>query len=424
MDDRAERRPNPELVKANGIRPSSGVVPAKPLDGATTDARGITTGAFVEGGKYLVGREIGGGAVGTVFEAKDVERGETVAIKRLRGEMLVDAELVARFMRAAKAAAAIESEHVATVRGVGTTEDGVPYVVREYLEGKDLGAVIAAAGVLSPRAAVEYTLQVCDALAAAHARGMFHRDIKPENLLVAQRSGGMPIVKVLDFGVSKNALTESIPQNERFLGNCVNLAGPLLFMSPEQVRCSGGVDARSDIWSLGMVMYAMLTGHTAFGGRSRSEICAAILEAPPDPIELHRTNLPSGLVEVIAKCLQKDAAKRYQNAGELALALMPFGPTRTRLDVERAVAVLQRSGHLAPNIRVDSSMPPSPSDFDPCPLPTLASEPEVAAGSELSLTTASSAERPSGGAKQRRVLGLVLVVVFAAAVALAVARCS
>ncbi|HVH44505.1 MAG TPA: protein kinase, partial [Labilithrix sp.] len=361
MDERAARRPNLELVRKDVQLTSSGLVPTTPA-GAITASLGIATGVLLDG-KYLVGRIIGAGAVGIVFEAKNVELDETVALKCLRPEMLIDPGVVARFAREAKAAAAIKSEYVATVHDVGMTDDGVPFIVMEYLEGKDLGTVVADSGTLSPRSAVEYALHVCEALAVAHSKGIVHRDIKPENLLLTERAGGMRIVKVLDFGISKTALTGSIFQNELPLVKTVNLMGTPLYMSPEQVRVSDSVDVRSDIWSLGMVIYEILTGQTAFAGQSITEICAAILEASPQPIERYRSDLPSGLVEVISKCLQKDVDKRFQNIAELALALAPFGPKRTRLNVERAVAVLQASGHFDPAVRVNSTVPPSPGDF-------------------------------------------------------------
>ena len=348
-------------LKTDDQQSNSGVVPAQANGGV-----GIQPGAVLDG-KYLVGRILGSGAVGIVFEAKNVELDETVAIKCLRPEMQIDTGMVGRFAREAKAAAAIKSEYVATVYDVGTTEDGVPYIVMEYLEGKDLGTFVAENGTLSARTAVEYALQCCEALAVAHSKGIVHRDIKPENLLVTERAGGMRIVKVLDFGISKAALTGSIFQNELPIVKTLSLMGTPLYMSPEQVRVSDSVDVRSDIWSLGMVIYEVLTGHTAFPGNSITEICAQIIESPPNPIELHRNDLPSGLVEVIGKCLQKDTAKRYQNVAELALALMPFGPKRTRLNVERAIAVLQGSGHVDPHVRFDSTMPPGSSD-PPFPL--------------------------------------------------------
>jgi serine/threonine-protein kinase len=364
MDDRNPRRL--ELVKKDEPAVASGVITSKaePMPQET----GIQTGTVLEG-KYLVGRVVGTGAVGIVYEAKNVELDETVAIKCLRPEMMAEPSIVGRFAREAKASAGLKSEYVATVFDVGTTPTGAPYIVMEYLDGKDLGTVVAEGGSIGPRTAVEYALHVCEALAVAHAKGIVHRDIKPENLHLTERAGGIKIVKVLDFGISKAALTGSIFKNAVPLVKTVNLMGTPLYMSPEQVRVTDSVDVRSDIWSLGMVIYEMLTGQTAFDGQSITEICAQILEATPRPIEMYRNDLPSGLVEVIHRCLTKDVNKRYQNVAELALALMPFGPKRTRLNVERAVAVLQAAGHLSASVTVNSTMPPSPTDFLYTPIP-------------------------------------------------------
>lgn len=322
------------------------------------DAEGPLTGELLDG-KYLVGRVIGEGAVGVVYEARDVELDEAVVIEGLRPEMLADEAMVRRFAREARAAATIESEYVATIRGVGATPDGAPFLVMEHLDGKDLGSIVSEAGPLAPRTAVEYALQVCEALAVAHAKGIVHRAIEPENLLLTERAGGRKAVKVLDFGISKAA-----PR-----ARSVNLMGTPLYMSPEQVRVTDSVDVRSDVWSLGMVLYEMLAGQPAFDGQSVTEICAQILEAEPRPMELLRDDLPSGLVEVVARCLQKDVTMRYQNVAELALALMPFGPKRGRLNVERAVAALQGAGQLPADMPVNSTMPPAPSDFMYTPIP-------------------------------------------------------
>lgn len=327
----------------------------------------IAPGVLLDG-KYLIGPIIGSGAFGLVFEGKNLELDEKVAIKVLRPEIAVDKAMVGRFAREAKSAAAIKSEYVCTVYDVGMSTETVPYIVMEYLEGSDLGSIVESSGPLAPRTAVEYALQVCEALAVAHAKGIVHRDIKPENLLLTKRAGGIHIVKVLDFGISKAALTGSIFGNELPIVKTVNLVGTPLYMSPEQVRTSGGVDVRSDIWSLGMVLYEILTGYTAFEGATITEICAAILETKPKPIELHRNDLPSGLVEVISRCLEKDLRNRYQNVAELALALMPFGPKRSRLNVERALTVLQAAGQVDPSWQIESVAPPASSEALATPL--------------------------------------------------------
>jgi serine/threonine-protein kinase len=169
----------------------------------------------------------------------------------------------------------------------------------------------------------------------------------------------MRIVKVLDFGISKTALTGSIFGDDLPLVKTLNLMGTPLYMSPEQVRSSADVDERSDIWALGLVLYALQCGQTAFTGASITEICAAILESAPRPLEAFRNDLPAGLLPIIGKCLAKNAADRYQTVADFALALMPFGPKRSRLNVERAVSVLQAAGKLDPSLEVQSTAPAS-----------------------------------------------------------------
>ena len=375
---------------------SSDVVPSQRL------ASGL-----VVGGKYLIGEVIGEGGVGVVYEAQNLELDEKVALKCLRPEFLVDSGMVGRFAREAKAAARIKSEYVATVHDVGTLPDGGgPFMVMERLQGRDLGAIVSEKRGLGPRDAVEYTLQACEALAVAHAMGIVHRDIKPDNLMLTERSGGMRIVKVLDFGISKAIITGSIFRGEVPTVKTMNLMGTPLYMSPEQVRCSDAVDVRSDIWSLGMVLYELVTATTAFRGATLTEVCAAILESAPTPLEVYRQDLPSGLVDVILRCLEKDPTKRYQNVAELAMALMPFGPKRARINVERAVAVLKASGAIHADVRVestypmasgsDSSLPPIPGS---APLPSdLSRRSSITANFETEATHVTPRKASRGGA--------------------------
>jgi serine/threonine protein kinase len=440
-DDRSAARPavNPlPKVSKEGVR--SGVHSTRAAQ--TTK---IATGNLVDG-RYLVGEIIGTGAFGLVFEATNVELDEKVALKIMRPEIAVDTAMVARFAREAKAAASIKSEYVATVYDVGSDSDGLPYIVMEYLDGKNLGELVEKNGPIPAQTAVEYALQICEALAVAHSKGIVHRDIKPENLLLAERAGGMHVVKVLDFGISKAALTGSIFGDQLPIVKTVNLMGTPLYMSPEQVRCSDGVDLRSDIWSLGMVLYEIIAGVTAFDGNSITEICAAILEQPAAAIENYCTNLPSGLEDVIMRCLEKDVRNRYQNVAELALALMPFAPKRSRLNVERAVAVLQSAGHVDRLVKVESRLPPvsvdalqaeallrrSLSQLSPLPGATtltaaVNSMPGMAAATDVpppisaaSLTMREASAAPSA-APARRSHKAVLVAALLGAIAVAIA---
>jgi eukaryotic-like serine/threonine-protein kinase len=310
-------------------------------------------------GKYLVEKIIGEGGVGVVIAAQNVELGERVALKFLKAEMLERSDVVGRFMHEAKAACSIRSEHSATVFDVGRTSDGVPFLVMELLEGKDLSTIIGDGELLDARSAAEYGMQVCDALAGAHAKGIVHRDIKPENLFLETRSG-LRSLKVLDFGISKTALTGTVLSTMLPLVQTQSMMGTPLYMSPEQVRAPERVDPRTDIWSLGVVLFEALTGRLPIQAESITELCAAILESPLDSISQYRHDLPEGFIEVVEKCLEKDVAKRYQNVAELAFALMPFAPKRARICAERAAQVLVAAGMVdEESVRFPSAMPPA-----------------------------------------------------------------
>ena len=310
-------------------------------------------------GKYLVENVIGEGGVGVVVAAQNVELSEHVALKFLKPEMLERTDIIGRFMHEAKASCSIKSEHCASVYDVGRTSAGVPFLVMELLEGQDLSSVLEGGRQLDVRQVAEYGMQVCDALAAAHAKGVVHRDIKPENLFVTTR-GGMRSIKVLDFGISKTALTGSVLSSVLPLVKTQALMGTPFYMSPEQVRTPDRIDARTDIWSLGIVLFEALAGRLPLHAESITELCAEILESPLDSLSQYRQDLPEGLVEVVEKCLEKDVKRRYQNVAQVALALMPYAPSRARICAERAGQALATAGLVdADSVRIPSSIPPA-----------------------------------------------------------------
>jgi serine/threonine-protein kinase len=304
--------------------------------------------------KYEVVGLLGTGGMGYVISARHTELGEMVALKFLRPEALVHAELVERFAREARAAAKIRSEHVANVFDVGTLADGTPFIVMEYLAGKDLADYLHQEGALPISVAVEYVMQACEALAAAHAHGIVHRDIKPENLFLTQQAQGMHTIKVLDFGISKIAL----PRGKRDLVRTQMALGSPVYMSPEQIRRSDQVDARSDIWAVGCVLFELLTGVTAFDEPSLLELSAAILEREPVPLQTLRPDASEELELVVLKCLSKNADDRFQNVAELAAALYPFGPRRARISAERCYHMLKNAGMVSGEMALASAFPP------------------------------------------------------------------
>jgi serine/threonine-protein kinase len=279
--------------------------------------------------KYRVERVLGAGNMGVVVAATHVDLGQRVALKHMLGTRSGSAELRERFLREARAAVRLRSQHVARVLDVGADEDEAPYIVMEFLEGQDLSALLKARRQLPFEEAVEYVLQACEAMGEAHAAGIVHRDLKPANLFLTQDVGGAPCVKVLDFGVSKLADADVTLTHES-----QSLGSPL-YMSPEQINSAKSVDARSDVWALGIILYQLVAGLTPFHAQTVSELYSRVLLGPPTPLAQYRRDVPPGFEAVILRCLDKDRARRFQDVAELAAALGPYASARARVYVER-----------------------------------------------------------------------------------------
>src|SRR5579859_4410780 len=303
--------------------------------------------------KYEVSRVLGIGGMTFVASAKPIDCDRVVALKFLRPPFLADANLVDRFTLQARAVAKIENDHVARILDVDTTHDGAPFVVMEYLEGKDLGTLLREEGPAPLSCAVEYLLEGCEALAAAHARRIIHRDVRPENLFLARSAHGLGAIQLLDLGISKLALTGSALEGSGLRES----QRSAVYMSPEQIRASNDVDARTDVWSLGCVLYELLTGHTPFEECSITLLTVAILERPAPHLRERRPDLPVELEAVLARCLAKNPDHRFQTVSQLAAALYPFAPRRARLSVERCSQILRHAG-VTPAPLVLSSIPP------------------------------------------------------------------
>jgi len=312
------------------------------------------------GGKYRVDRVLGAGGMGMVVAATHLQLDERVAIKFLLPEALRNPEAVARFGREAKAAVKIRGEHVARVIDVGTFENGAPYMVMEHLDGRDLAALIHERGALASTDAVDAVLQACEAIAEAHALGIVHRDLKPANLFMVRRPDGTPCVKVLDFGISK--LNAAAGPDHSMTKTSAVMGSPL-YMSPEQMTASRQVDARADIWAIGVVLYELLTGRVPFSADTLPEICGLILTATPSAIRDYSPAVPETLQVVVQRCLEKDRARRFANVSELANALAPFGSRATSRSVERIARILGASSALD---AVPLSGPsPAPTNYGP-----------------------------------------------------------
>ncbi len=287
-------------------------------------------------GKYRVERLLGEGGMGVVVAATHIGFDDRVAIKLIRSEAALQPEVVQRFLREGRAARKIRSEHVVQVMDVGTLESGVPYMVMEFLEGEDLSAWIERAGPMPYGSAVEFILQACEAIAEAHLLGIVHRDLKPANLFAETRRGGTPCIKVLDFGISK--VSEPGGPGSALTRTSVAMGSPP-YMSPEQLSSSRNVDARSDIWALGVILYELVSGQHPFMAEDLPRLCMQIMLYPPVPLLSRRPDAPAPLVAAIDRCLEKDPANRFANVGELVRALEPLINDRAQLSSRRIAAL-------------------------------------------------------------------------------------
>jgi serine/threonine-protein kinase len=294
----------------------------------------VQSGDIVDG-KYRVGECLAWGGMGIVSAATHIHLRKEVALKCIRPEFMKNPEIVARFLNEARAAASLRSEHVARVLDFGRTDKGVPFLVMERLEGASLSAVLKQWGPLPVSEVVDYVLQVCESLAEAHSLGIVHRDIKPENLFLTQGVDGKPILKVLDFGISKQLSGEV----DRTLTNPSSSMGSPWYMSPEQMRNARNVDARSDIWSIGVVIFELLTESTPFSGRNLTEICSSVLCDEPPRVRELRSDVPRELDDVVLRCLEKDRNERFADVTELAQALTPFASPAGRAIVSRVQGI-------------------------------------------------------------------------------------
>ncbi len=322
---------------------SSAAAPKKPFPPGMPIAEGD-----VIAGKYRVESMVAIGGMGVVVSATHLALGQIVAIKVLLPlEASEDSTAaIPRFLREARAAAGLKSEHVVRIFDVDTLPSGLPYMVMELLSGQDLRRVIKLGGPLPIEQAVDFVLQAADAIGEAHSAGIVHRDLKPSNLFLTQRTDGRPWVKVLDFGISK---ASHDPLTDTALTVTRAMIGSPMYMSPEQVRDAKSVDGRSDIWSLGVILHELLSGKPAFRGESLPAICAAIAADQPESLGAARPDLPPEFLLVAARCLQKDPGRRHQSVDELCAALQPF---QGRHAPARPVA----SG--APPLAIASAQPP------------------------------------------------------------------
>jgi serine/threonine-protein kinase len=283
-------------------------------------------------GKYRVERTIGRGGSSVVLEAVHVELGQRVALKVLStsGD---SPRAYEQMLREARAAARLVSEHAARVFDVGTLPNGKPFIVMDYLVGSDLGSHLRSEGALPTPVAADFVVQACEALAEAHAAGIVHRDLKPRNLFLTRRADGSPSVKVLDFGLSISvAEAQSIP---------TGFAGTPGYAAPEQIHVASDVDARADIWALGVILYQLTSGKLPFGGENPSQMLLNVLR--DEPPRLTGFDGASVLWPIVARCLAKDRDHRYATVAELAEDLGPIAGPDSANSVRRIGSLLATS---------------------------------------------------------------------------------
>ncbi len=303
--------------------------PSPISDPPTGTAAAVLPGAVLAG-KYRVARILGQGGMGVVVEARHIALDERVALKFLLPEYASHPEASGRFLREARAAVKIKSQHVARVSDVGQLEGGEPYMVMEYLDGSDLSNLLTSKGPFALADAVDYTIQACEAIAEAHSYGIVHRDLKPANLFLTRHTDGAPLVKVLDFGISKvmGGGVEALTRTTAAMGSA-------LYMSPEQMQQTRSVDHRTDIYALGVALYEMLAGKQPYFADTLPQLCAEILTGTPTPLRSLRPDLPEAFAATLERAYARDRSARYQSVAELVVALAPFAPARSQSSIER-----------------------------------------------------------------------------------------
>jgi tRNA A-37 threonylcarbamoyl transferase component Bud32 len=301
-------------------RPPATVPPSRAPASRASD---VAIGDLVTG-RYRIEHLIGAGGMGRIYKAFDEREHRRVALKVMGGMAISDEEALERFTREAKALLRLRNPHVARCVDVGNLQDGSPFIVLEHLEGRDLSE--RAVTAFAPEEAVRIAIQACEGVAAAHEAGIVHRDLKPANFFLVDNDDGTTTLKLLDFGIAKLHEDENDPSRDAGadITHPANTLGSPRYMSPEQLLSSRDVDASTDLWALGVVVYELLTGAHPFGGTSAIEICANVFTTKARSMREHDAELPAALDEVVLRCLARDKSERWPSARALADALTPF----------------------------------------------------------------------------------------------------
>lgn len=337
-------------------------------------------------GKYRVERIPGRNGLGVLVHVRHMELAQEVTLKFLVPDACAYPEFVQRFVREARSAVRIQGEHVARVTDVGRLESGAPYMVREFLRGPDLAEVTKVRGRLPVAEAVDYVIQACEGVAEGHALGVVHRNIKPTSLVVTRRSDGTPLVKVFDFAAAESLHVDPFTERAVSLVGTSAIMASLPYLAPEQIRDPHDVDVRADIYSLGAVLFELLTGTPVYSADTAPALLAMVAADAALPVRHFVVDAPGELDHIVLRCLSKNRAIRYASIADLALALRPFATDEATNSIDRIVRLDKLSNRPAalsaprPASQPPSSpslAPPPASPFTPSP---SAMPPAVAAG--------------------------------------------
>jgi serine/threonine protein kinase len=375
--------------------------------------------------KYEIVGKLGAGAMGEVLEARHTTTGRRVAIKVINAELAADDSLVVRFQREARAAGTVESRHIAQVFDAGKdATSGSPYLVMELLEGADLATLLDELGALRPELAARVVAQALAGLERAHGANIVHRDIKPANIYVARSDAGQRVVKIVDFGIAKvkDDLTAS---RSHALTQTSTILGSPLYMSPEQAKQSRSVDARADLWSIGIVLYQLLTGDPPHAyASSLTELLLAICTEQVKSVQLAAPWVPADIANVVDRALRLDPAMRYGSATEMLADLAQIVPDwqllndqmLTPMSAEERAAVAPKSTDL-PDVGVSTGGAAGPVSLSESSAERARSSASASqagatvfasAGSAPGLS-ASQSMAGSGAPRTRRMLPLVML---------------
>jgi len=322
--------------------------------GREATKQGKRKGDFLAG-KYLLEDCLGVGGMGEVYRATNVSLGRKVAIKLLSSEYVHIEDDVMRFLREARAAAAVTHANVVDVFDVSRDDDGTPFIVQELLTGEDLEKYLKGrGGTLSADETLEIMIPVADAVAAAHAQKVVHRDLKPANIFLA-RVGSKIVPKVLDFGA---CLFPTIA--ERSAKEARMLIGTPHYMAPEQILSKSEVDARSDVWALGVILYEMMVGETPFEAETANAVLNKVKTNPVPPLRERAKNAPLIVEQLVAKCTERDRLKRFENGAAVRDALEAVRvKLRGQPSASARMATLEEPDAPPPRARVPSLDAPS-----------------------------------------------------------------